>query len=114
MTIDITWILTPNLEDIDLDNMMNYSCYDDKCLISSYFIDDILDFLEEELKIKGSTYKLPIYLDKYQYKMGFSLEESRLEEIKDQLIEFKTGRFITTSIYKLDKDLDKWVKVWKR
>lgn len=46
--------------------------------------------------------------------MGFSLEESRLEEIKDQLIEFKTGRFITTSIYKLDKDLDKWVKVWKR
>lgn len=46
MTIDITWILTPNLEDIDLDNMMNYSCYDDKCLISSYFIDDILDFLE--------------------------------------------------------------------
>lgn len=93
----------------------------DKCLISSFFIDDILDFLGDELKIKNPRYQLTP--NNYQYKIGFSLEESRLEEIKDKLIEFKTGRFRTTSIYRLNTSSlgacnngreQKWVKVWKR
>jgi hypothetical protein len=111
--MNITWILTPELEDIDLDNMISYSCYDDKCLISSYWIDDILDFLNT-LEIKEIHYKEPIYNDKYQYKIKFIIEESRLEEIKDKLIEFKTGRFRTTSIYRFDVKEEQWVKVWKR
>ena len=103
-----TWILTPNTIDIDLDNMQEYSCYDDECLISTFYIDEIYDFLES-LRVKPSNYNLT---ETYQYKILFELEENKYEEIRDKLIQFKTGRFITTSIY--DFRDNKWIKDYKR
>ena len=103
-----TWILTPDLTGIELDDIQKYSCYDDKCLISTFYIDEIYDFLEI-LKVKPSNY---IQTEKYQYKLLFELDEDYYEEIRDKLIEFKIGRFITTSIY--DFRDDKWIKDYKR
>jgi hypothetical protein len=102
-----TWILTPDLTGIDQNNIQEYSCYDDKCLISTFYIDEICDFLES-LRVKPFNY---IQTETYQYKILFELDEDYYEEIRDKLIQFKTGRFITTSIY--DFRDNKWIKDYK-
>ncbi len=47
-----TWILTPDMTDIDINNLHNYGCYDEKCLISTFYIDEMLDFLDDNIVIK--------------------------------------------------------------
>lgn len=105
-----TWYMTPDLTDIDLDNLYNYSCYDDKCLISTFFIDAICDFLEEK---KISCYKWSLD-DKYRYVIVFDTSETIFNNIQEDLIKFKTGKFRTTSIYKLeDATSNTWIKLYK-
>lgn len=113
--VKTTWILTPDLSDINIDDIHDYSCYDDKCLISTFFRDEILDFLEE-MEIKN----VDIFLDtenKFQYKAKFDIDIVKLNNISRFLITFKTGRFKTTSIYTTlykTNDNDKWIKYWKK
>ena len=102
-----TWILTPDLTDIDLDNLYNYGCYDDKCLISTFYIDEMLDFLDEN-NIKNLGYN---FNNKYQYSIKFNLDNSAFNNVVDKLINFSTGRFKTSSIY--IKKNNEWTKVWK-
>ena len=112
--VKLTWILTPDLSDIDIDEMYKYSSYDDKCLISTFYKDEILDFLEEQ-GIKNIN--LLLTEDKFQYKANFEIDFKDLSRVVNILINFKTGRFKTTSIYMKNKDsleVDEWVKVWKK
>lgn len=101
-----TWTLTPDLNHIDLDIIQNYSCYDDRCLISTFFRDDIFDFLYE-LEID------PLYSksEDYKYKIVFDLDDEVYEVKRQKLIDFKTGRFITSSIYYFDEECEKWKKI---
>lgn len=104
-----TWILTPEYTDqIDLDNFYSLSCYDDDCLISTFFRDEILDFLEDK-DIKNYIYTLN---EKFQYKLSF--ETNQIDLIINDLINFTTGRFKTTSIYLKNSDdlKPKWKKIW--
>lgn len=109
--VKLTWILTPDLTDIDIDEMYSYSCYDDKCLISTFFKDEILDFLEEQ-GIKNVNIILTD--DKFQYKPLFEIDIKDLNKVVNTLINFKTGRFKTTSVYMKNEEDDDWVKVWKK
>lgn len=104
-----TWTLTPSLEDIELENIHQYSCYDDKCLISTFYLDEIIDFLDEN-KIKYSYYELT---EKYQYKIVINLSEEDFENKKDKIIQFQTGRFKTSSIYIFNEAEDKWIKLYR-
>jgi len=104
-----TWILTPDLTDIDIDNLYNYNCYDDECLISSFYIGEILDFLEDN-KIKVNYYTLTG--DKWQYKIVFESEKIKINDILNKLIIFTSGRFKTTSIYMMNGS--NWLKIWKK
>ena len=36
-----TWILTPDITNIDINNLHSYSCYDDKCLISTFYFETL-------------------------------------------------------------------------
>ena len=108
--VKITWILTPDLTDIDIDEMYSYSCYDDKCLISTFFKDEILDYLKEQ-EIKNVNIILTD--GKFQYKTLFEIEITTLNKVVNSLINFKTGRFKTTSVY-IKNEKDDWVKVWKK
>jgi hypothetical protein len=102
-----TWILTPSLQDIDIENMYSYSCYDDRCLISTFFIDDILDLLDR-LNLKCISHVLN---EKYQYKILLEMSDDKYNSVKNNLVNFSTGRFITTSIYVMIDD--KWVSNYK-
>ena len=103
-----TYILTPDLTDIDINNIAQYSCYDDKCLISTFFRDEILDFLSDN-KIKYINYILD---DKLKYRIIFKIDKTKFENVFDKLIYFETGRFKCTSIY-VEKN-NEWIKVWKK
>ena len=78
-------------------------------MISTFYIDDIFDFLEDN-KIKVIDYTLT--QDKFQYKIVFNIDKTHFNNIVNDLINFTTGRFITTSIY-IKTDLDAWIKLWK-
>ena len=107
--VKLTWILTPDLSDMDIEEMYKYSCYDDKCLISTFYKDEIFDFLEEE-GIKNIN--IILTEDKFQYKAVFEIDFKDLSRVVNILINFKTGRFKTTSVYM--KEDNEWVKVWKK
>jgi hypothetical protein len=51
-----SWILTPNIDGIDFNKLHEYGCYDDRCLISTFFIDEMLDCLDD-LHIKHDYFK---------------------------------------------------------
>lgn len=109
--VKLTWLLTPDLTDINIDEMYKYSCYDDKCLISTFFRDEILDYLREQ-EIKNVNIILTD--DKFQYKTLFEIDITELNKLVNSLINFKTGRFKTTSVYMKNEEEDGWVKVWKK
>lgn len=113
----ITWILTPDLTDINIDNIYEYSCYDDKCIISTFFKDAILDFLEEEIgEVEQINNVNMLMNEKFQYKISFNITNiDSLSKIIKMFIKFKTGRFVTTSIYfKKNYEDEKWIKIWKK
>ena len=106
-----TWILTPELTDIDIDKINEYSCYDDKCLISTFYKDELLDFLEDN-GVKVDEYTLT---SDFQYKFKFNMSRELFDTKINDFIGFKTGRFKTTSIYtKPTNDTDTWKKIWKK
>lgn len=105
-----TWILTPDLTGIDIYNLHNYSCYDDECLISTFYRDEILDFLDDN-SIEVIDYILT--KGKFQYKLTFNADIIYFNNIIDSFIGFKTGRFKTTSIYMATGE-SAWSRIWKR
>ncbi len=104
-----TWILTPDITDIDINNLHNYSCYDEECLISTFYKDEILDFLDEN-NIKVNEYVLT---ENFQYKFNFNINKELFNDKINNFINFKTGRFKTSSIY-IKTDTNNWVKIWKK
>jgi len=109
---EYTWILTPDLSGIDLDKLYEYSCYDDKCLISTFYIDEILDFLDEHAENKPKiTYQCKEFTDKYSWKILLIMTDDIYEKVIERLILFHTGRFKTSSIYK--KNNNEWIKIYK-
>lgn len=53
-----TWTIKPDLKDVDLINMYDQSCYSDDCLTSTYFRDEILDFIEDDHNIKVTSVQI--------------------------------------------------------
>jgi len=43
----------------------DYSCYDEKCLSSTFWKDDILDFLEDKMKASIYSFRIPV-INKYE------------------------------------------------
>lgn len=103
-----TWILSPDLTNIDIENLNSYSCYDDKCLISTFFLDEILDFLEDK-NVQNINHMMT---DKFQYKIAFFTDEINFNTIINDLINFNAGRFETSSIYL--KNGKECMKIWKK
>lgn len=89
MNNSYTWILTP----IDLNNLYNYGCYND----------EISDFLDDN-NIKNHT----CYFY-YKYSIRFDLDNVTFNNIVNKLINFKTGRFKTSSIH--IKTNNGWTKI---
>ena len=104
-----TWILTPDITDIDINNLHNYGCYDEECLISTFYIDEMLDFLDEN-NIKVNEY---VFTKDFQYKFSFNINKELFNDKINNFINFKTGRFKTSSIY-IKTDNNAWVKIYKK
>jgi hypothetical protein len=97
---NISWNLIANIDDIDF--TQNYSCYDDKCLDSTFFIDEMLDFANDQGFTKIG-YKHP-KINEFNILIECDINEFT-KKIKN-FIEFKTGKFITHSITRLDNNDD--------
>lgn len=93
---NISWNLTASIDGIDF--TQNYSCYDDECLESTFFIDEILDFANEQGFTKIG-YKHP-KVNEFNIIIDCDINEF-IKKIQN-FIKFKTGRFITNSITRLD------------
>ena len=106
----ITWILKPDLINIDIDNLHNYGPYEDECLISTFYINEILDFLEYN---NITSIKYSLIDKKYYYVLSFSVYKINFNKIFDKMIKFETGRFKTKSIYiKTSEKI--LLKLWKK
>lgn len=90
-----TWILTPNLYDIDLEKVYEYSSHDEKCLVSSFYLDEITNFLNTH-NIKFSYREFNI---NYQWKFIFIIDDVNPGNIIQDIMNFKIGRYRTSSIY---------------
>ena len=97
---NISWNLIANIHDIDF--TQNYSCYDDKCIESTFFIDEMLDFANDQGFTKIG-YKHP-KINEFNILIECDIDEFN-KKIKN-FIEFKTGKFITYSITRLDNNDD--------
>ena len=85
------WILKASMEGIDLNK--NYGCYDNKCLESTYYIDEMLDFIEDFNKsVKICNVK---HQSINEYQITFLCDTEFLTKNKQKIINFKTGRFKT-------------------
>lgn len=79
------------------------SCYDDDCLLSTYWGDDMLDYAEESLKI----HKIRVMSQNLEY---FELEVHTICDdsvVMEKLSKYNNGHFRTTALMKIVDDLDR-------
>ena len=99
------WVLTPDyIKDIE-----NYDCGDDRSITSTFFIDEILEFLRDH-NIQTIDYTLS---DRFQYKFIFQMEKGAFCHLFHELIAFETGRFETSGIF-VKNNKNTWIKIWKK
>ncbi len=96
-----TWTVKPDTKGINPDQY-NVSCYSDDCLTSTYFRNEILDFLEDDHNIKILNYKR---IHDYSYVVKFETNEDKFNQIYNELITFYTGRFKSVELVSEDKIL---------
>ncbi len=86
------WVLSPDITGIDLLNIPIYDSNDDKCLISTRYADDIIDFIDIN-NISLNYYSIG---DDFKWELEISLEN--LGKVK-AILNFKTGRYATSALY---------------
>lgn len=90
------WVLTPDMSDIDPEVMDQYSCYDDRCLITIYYIDYISDFLDDN--------EIPFRYNKmnseFEWKLTLEISD---KQVISKLVRFRTGRYTTSALYPICK-----------
>jgi len=87
------WILKANLDGLDM-SRDDYGCYDDDCLESTFWIDEMLDFIEEELD--GQTKKKKLELTRYE--ILFSANANNVYDKFEEMTKFESGRFRTNAV----------------
>ena len=86
----VLWILKANIKGIDFNK--EYNEYDDKCLESKYWIDDIISFIKDN---DGTIIKKNCKcIDKYEITFDISKYKFNMNEF----IKFISGRFYTWSL----------------
>lgn len=93
------WTIKPDVKQIDFSNR-NMSCYSDDCLDSTFFLNEILDFLEDDHNIKILKYSID---REYCYTIFFELSDKKFDDIFNELITFYTGKFKSSELLKNDK-----------
>ena len=105
---NIKWILTPYINHFNIDDMYDYSDDDDRCLISPIFKNEIINFLEIK---KITIFDLNLD-DDFQYNIVLKIDKIHFNNISNDLINFETGRFKTTSI-SINTSLNNWIYLWR-
>lgn len=115
------WILSTHNYIGDLED---YEVYNDECLLSSFQITKIKNFIKKfDVTVNGC-----IFNDKYQYKLSFNLDKEKFKNIINELINFKFSIFTTLSIYVKSNtnnlnslngsngsnSSNGWIKLWKK